>query len=809
MKKIKYTRTTLTKELFEFEDSDIPVFNTLFKDYITDNTDSDLVDSLKSFTKEQKSPSPNTDELKLLPRAIKLSDNHRIQVNELSRPDFTSDNNGKFDEAVAYVKTEWESIKYCIANGRPLYMIGAVQLGKTIIYNAIAYLALKGFTKDDGTVEQPLVELAIITTNNLTSSGDQNRKRSKLYLQNTTNKITVHDIRLMKDDTVMPGSVIQSLTNTSQLDKVRSLIERSSQEDKDHHDMIGSGFKPWKVLVLHDEADQANSNIADNESAQKKNKSHSITEKELNDLLDIDPLLANVCYAGISATIFSQLAIYGTFGAHRYGDLLTEQIISVPVPSEYKGFVTKDSNGYITYNPNFAKAGLLYEDTQYFKSGKYVSGVKAGDGKAKNPKFIAVKMLDHYNINNPYQLTQIATVNLTKDTKGHYRTAELITGELNLLVSGIAQFINESNSAIDVKNEYVVITHNGDPDAGSAGFSAEEKIEKIYESAYQNGINLKGIVIVGGWLVSRAISFGTKKYDFAYCNLSFTLPSLTVDREALIQSARCSGCYPDVKEHVFYTVDTCIEAIENYINIVYSDFLPALRKNGKITKSDLVSDYVSKAVITTAGNQTKTVKFSTGISRHDTYNGANSGSTTKATTTNWKDLTQYTRDNYIQTGIVQSGIIKQVIPADYAISLTQTEYNQLIDITTKNDNLAIKKFLEQHRILNIPNKLRHNNDRKNESLNGTKRLTPNELRNLFYAGVGVTVWQASNGSYWLYYWAGQPSGGSQYSVSYNLEIDTNGKVYHLDRIDQLSNIEQPAIKPTINGVVRSILTLPN
>jgi len=799
--KIRYSKTVLTRELFEIDEKDKPVFDQLF-DY-TDNKGSELVDMIKSYDADLEPKTTKPVELKLLASTIKLSSEHQKQQDELFKPDFTPNDDGKWDDAIEYVKTEWASIKFCIVNGLPLYLIGAVQLGKTIIYNAIAYLALKGFTKEDGSYEAPLVELVIITTNNLSSSGLQNRIRSKTYLGNTTNGITVHDILAVDGDTVMTGSVVQSLTNAHQLKKVKSLIERSAINDKNHKDQIGKEFSPWKILVLHDEADQANANIADNVSEQKKGKKHSTTEFDLNNLLsDIDPTLAKVSYAGISATIFSQLAIYGTFGAHKHGDLRTEQIISVPIPKEYKGFLTTNDVGQIHYNPSFAKPGLVYEDENWCKSGKYGPAVKAGDGKAKNTKFVAERMFWHFNNNNPYNLTQIATVNFTTQRKGHKRTAELIHGEMNLITPGCAQLIDETIQDINITNEYVVITHNGDPGSTVNGLSAEEKIKKIYESAEYNNIKLKGIVIIGGWLVSRAITFGTKEFDYAYCNLSFTNYGQKVDREALIQSARCSGCYSDVKEHIFYTVDEHIDAIENYVNILYNEFLPTLRKNGVIKKSSLYSDYVAKARVNTAGNQPKDIKYPTGINRHDAYNGATNISASKATITHWQNLDEFNRSMYTQLGIsMANGTKKQVIPADYAIELTQVEYDKLIIDTDNNDTKSVSIFLQSKNILNIPTTLRHNSDQKNSLYKDIQ---------LFYRGKpGVTVWQASNKTYWLYYWVGHPKGGSQYSISYNLEIDSNDKVYHLDRIGQTSDIHQPPTLIGNNGIGLTILATPN
>jgi hypothetical protein len=399
-------------------------------------------------------------------------------------------------------------------------------------------------------------------------------------------------------------------------------------------------------------------------------------------------------------------------------------------------------------------------------------------------------------------LTQIATVNFTTQRKGHKRTAGLIYEEMDLINPGCAQLIDETIHDINITNEYVVITHNGDPGSSVNGLSAEEKITKIYESAEQNNIKLEGIVIVGGWLVSRAITFGTKAFDYAYCNLSFTNYGQKVDREALIQSARCSGCYSDVKEHIFYTVDEHIDAIENYVNILYNEFLPTLRKNGVIKKSSLYSDYVAKARVNTAGNQPKDIKYPTGIGRHDAYNGATNISASNATSTHWKDLNEFDRDLFIKNDIhMANGTIKQVIPADHYIKLTQVEYDKLIIDTDNNDTKSVSIFLQSKNILNIPTTLRHNSDQKNSLYKDIQ---------LYYRGKpGVTIWQASNGTYWLYYWVGHPPGGSQYSVSYNLEIDSNDKVYHLDRPDQTSDIKQPPTPIVHNGISLTTLAMPN
>jgi hypothetical protein len=377
---------------------------------------------------------------------------------------------------------------------------------------------------------------------------------------------------------------------------------------------------------------------------------------------------------------------------------------------------------------------------------------------------------------------------------------------MNLINPGCAQFIDGTIHDINITNEYVVITHNGDLGSSVNGLSAEKKITEIYKSAEHNNIKLKGIVIVGGWLVSRAITFGTKAYDYAYCNLSFTNYGKKVDREALIQSARCSGCYSDVKEHVFYTVDESIKAIKNYMDILYDEFLPALRKDGVIKKSSLHSDYVAKARVNTAGNQPKEIKYATGIGRHDAYNGSSGTSVSNATATKWQNLNESTRDMYTKLGISAGGTKKQVIPADYAIELTQVEYNKLISDTNNNDTKSVNIFLQSKNILNVPIKLRHNNDQKNPALKGNILSTDIHL---YYRGKpGVTVWQASDGTYWLYYWAGHLTGGSQYSISYNLEIDSNGKVYHLDRPGQTSDIHQPPT-PIHNGIILTTLTMPN
>lgn len=800
--KIRYSKTVLTRELFEVDEKDKPVFDQLF-DY-TDNKGSELVDMIKSYDADLEPKTTKPAELKLLATTIKLSDEHQLQVNELFKPDFTPNSDGKWDEAIAYVKTEWESIKYCIVNRLPLYMIGAVQLGKTIIYNAIAFLALKGFTKDDGTEEPSLVELVLITTNNLTSSGKQNQDRSTKYLENPTNNIPVHNVLSFGDTgTVRPKAVIQSLTNKSQIEKFRELIERSIQKDKNHFEQIGKEFTPWNILVLHDEADQANANIADNEDEQKASKryKHSLTEYELNQLLQFDIESVKVSYVGISATMLSVLANYKKFGAHRYGPLRTEQIISVPIPKLYKGFVTSDSNGKIVYNPDFAKPGLEYEDPQWFKSGKYIPSVKPGDKKVRNPKFIAEEIFNHFN-NNAYQALQIATVNVTRDTKGHTSTAKLIEGEMNLLNIGSAEFIRDLTTSINVTKEYVVITHNGELDSTSAA----EKIEKIYKSALENNIALKGIVIVGGWLVSRAISFGTEKYPFAYCNISFTLPPSVIDKEAVIQSARCSGRYPDSKIHTFYTSTGCIDVIKNYIDVLYNDFLPVLRQE-KIMDAPLVSDYITKLEWTTPTGQTKSMKSNSGSARTSVYHNTSSASSSRSSNTTLINLDNTARQHHINNGVIVSGLMEPVIAVDECLLLSKSEYDKLIiDTGNNSDNQAVIDFLlsrqdDLGKIVIPTSFARLSNDQKNTELQGNLKSTTIQLYYRSAKGPSVTVWQASNGTYWLYLWIGQPVGVSQRFITYNLEIDPTGKVYHFDWPDQTSNIRRPSLSLSSNGAI--------
>ncbi len=805
MKKATLTRTAIVvQETYEVVDNTTmsPISD------IADNSGSELVEMLKTYTNRTTRRSiVKLAKKQTTATSPMLATEHQTQIAELSKPAFTASKDGKFDEALNYVISEWDSIKFCVVNGLPLYLLGAVQIGKTIIYNAIAKLALTGFDKSDGSFEPPLVDLVLITTNNLTSSGKQNRDRSDEYLNvRASGNIPVRSILSFDPtDTVQPGTVVQALTNKYQIEKFKSLIEKSSLKDKTHQDATGQTFSPWRVLVLHDEADQANANIADNVGAQKKQAGHSLTEKNLRDLLhEIDSSLINISYAGISATMLSTLAIYGSFGEHRYGELRSEQIISVPVRKDYKGFVTTDATKNITYNPNFARPGLEYEDPQYFKSGKYVASVRAGDGKVKNPKFIAGKMIDHWSVNNPYQLPQIATVNLTKDTKGHKRSGELIAGELNLFKSGHAQFIDGSSTAINVTRPYVVITHNGDPDASAGGFSAPEKIEKIYESAECNGVELRGIVIVGGWLVGRAISFGTKKYNFAYCNLSFTLPSLTVDREALIQSARCSGCYPDVKEHVFYTHQDTIDLIEQYISILYSDFIPNLRTQHVMTQP-VVSDYITKFTVA-AGNQTKTVKANTGTARVNTHLDVTSSSSARATAINGVAIDQQERDDYIQNGMLVSGVPRQVVPADYAVLLSKTEYNQLI--VNDTNNIKMRAFLQSKGITQLPiakfGAIR--NDQKNKDLKPNGNLTANAMRSSFYrTPYSTTVWKSYDGNHWLYYWVGQPTGFNEFGISYDFDMDAGSNTAFLTHY---STLARPAT-PLVNGKTPGTLVLPS
>jgi len=800
MKTFRYSKTVLTRELFEINDTEAPVFSQLF-DY-TNNKGSELVDMIKSYDSDLNPKTTKPAELKvLLHTAIKLSIEHQKQQDELFKPDFTPVNDGKWDEAIAYVKTEWESIKYCIVNGLPLYIIGAVQLGKTIIYNAIAYLALKGFTKEDGSYEAPLVELVLITTNNLTSSGNQNQIRSRKYLANPTNSVTVRNVASpeLTDTDVLPGTVIHSLTNVSQLEKFNELVRRSTQSFNDHLEQVGEKFNPWRVLVLHDEADQANPNIADNIDGQKPGKrfKNSLTEDELNQLLRFDPAFASVSYIGISATLLSVLANYKKFGSHRHGNLRTEQIISVPIPMLYKGFVTSDATGKIIWNPDFAKSGLEDEDPQWCKSGIYGPSVKAGDKKVHNPEFIAKEVFDHYN-NNKYQALQIATVNLTKEVKGHKRVAELIAGEMNQIDTDSSEFIKDLTGTINVTKEYVVITHNGELDSTSAA----DKIEKIYQSALYNNIKLKGIVIVGGWLVSRAISFGTQKkeYPFAYCNISFTLPPSVVDKEAVIQSARCSGCYPDTKKHTFYTSKECISAIENYVDVLYNDFLPVLRQE-KIMSEPMVSNYITKFDREYPDGTTKSVKANAGSARATATHNVSNVSSVRSSSTTFTNLNNIQRTHHINHGIIISGSTEIVIQIDAGLALTKSEYDKLIKDTTNNDNQAVINFLisRQNDLgkIVIPSKfVRQSNDQKNIELKGNTQSTTIESYFKDARGPSVTVWQASNGTYWLYLWTGQPKSGSQYFITYNLKTDLSEKVCHLDILESDINLPpQPAGSP--------------
>ena len=739
--------------------------NSLFQEEtLISNDDWPLLIPLKEFSKDSNQEFNN----KIEQQAKILTEQQFIQNGP----------NSSFNTAIDYWQEQWDNVKYCFDNKLPMLTIGNIQSQKTVYYLALTYLALNGFTKNE-VIELPLVNTVWLTTNNDNGSEDQNEKRAKDILGPygvPIFKVKPNDLKKNPDDFLQSGCYI-SISNSTRSGLLDQYISNTIKVKK-QQESKGFDYQSPRILILLDEGD-----LNFPEMGGKELETDSvITEKKLYDAAWRTDCL--VRYMSISATMTSTIALYRNFYG-RLPELKNEQVFTPPINNLYKGLVNPDGS----YNSDFIdeKTFLSYEDPKYFSKGKYTSS--ASIANVQNPNIIAIAMINHDNQQqslNGKKLTQIATVTLAKRKDQHTRAGELIVDAFNFRGQK-AELIDSHDVKVDSISEWVVITHNGDTDT----LSAAEKIEKIYIAKHNCGIDLKGIMFVGGHLLGRAVTYEIpNRHDprqpqyGSYCNISFTLPSIDKPNiESLVQTFRCAGVRPDTKTHKVYTSKSISESVKEYCNIL-SDMITNIRQKGTLEQGQLFS-YISR-IQKTDGKMTVPVISTSRKEKHIPKAGG--GKRLRID----EDVDQFQRNIYLQIGLLIANQTHSVLSGDDYWRISKSEYESLIN--GKNLKISGEDFLRSKgKNITLSQTLRQANHFKDTVAESGRLSTAEDARRQLMYGKQTdnlaSIWKTSNDEYYFYIKYGQT--GSNYVIRYKLELDHNGTPHSLDRPGQRSIIDSP------------------
>lgn len=709
-----------------------------------------------------------------------LQDRLKKEAEEIAKEVDEFDEKGAWNQARQFWMKNWDNVKWCFENNKIMYLFAYVQSRKTVYYNALIQLVLQGF---EG--EPALADVAWLSTNNMLASLGQNLDRAKDTLMTDRYGIDVRSSEIGNNDQFyfMKNQMYIGIHNPSRMRTLRRSLEHTEAKRRAECEKTGREYVPLRVLVLLDEGDEVNSDMANTDCAN--NRDSTATERILFDIRQ--DFKVNV--VSVSATTTSLLVVYSNFYG-KVGPLDYRQVFEPTVSKHYKGVVNPHTG---EYNDSFIHDGLVMEDERVFKGGKYKPSATIGN--THNPLFIANKIIGHYNnrFTNPEELAQIATVTLGAQTKGHTRTGELIKDSLAFVSGERVQLIdmNMDSVAIDTGCSYIVLTHNGKTNS----LNPAKKMRVIYDAFNSAGTTLKGIVFVGGYLLGRAVTYEIpgewfKKdgdYFGAYCNLTFTYPSKSISAEAIIQTMRVCGVRPSYKAHVTYTTEGLQSDIKGYYTLT-REFLSHLKTKGQLDQK-LVLEYGLTCNLTKA--------------RVEKYTGI-----TKATESRhareFDNIENSERADLVKNGYTVGATVNAVTPVDCFIKITDQEYNLLNTIT----NSVIGRKLAT---VNYAVELFH--DRGHGWVVGNGKIT--STRNLehtkyFKAGArgfhedGVTVssyiqrtensfvwWKNSSGEAYLYHWAGKNGKNDQWLIHYHVDIDHNGRICDLDRANQKSILEKP------------------
>ncbi len=713
----------------------------------------------------------------------KINQQSTILKQQFKQTDPTS----SFSIAIEYWKDQWNNVKYCFENKLPMLTIGNIQSQKTVYYLALTYLALKGFMKDDGTVEPELVDTVWLSTNNDKGSGTQNKKRANDTLIPLGINIFSVDLDDQKKD---GGEPLQSGCYISISNKARNqlLIEYVTNTIKFKKEQCSSGFEysEPRILVLLDEGD-----LSLVEMGGKELKKDSIkTEENLYNAVYSSDCL--VRYMSISATMTSTIALYENF-CDRLGELKTQQVFTPPISSFYKGLIKPDGS----YNSDFLDETIFLkdEDSKYFSGGQYKSS--ANINNVINPNIIVAVMSNHYNQQQPLnglRPTQIATVTLGKNKNQHTRTGQLIVDSFKK-DGQLAELINSHDVTIDSKSEWVVITHNGDTN----NFSAAEKLRKIYDEKHKHNVTLKGILFVGGHLLGRAVTYEipskmnniptnchdtTSQYYGSYCNISFTLPAAGKPNiESLVQTFRCAGVRTDVKTHKVYTSKEISNSVKEYCNIL-SDIISLIRQKGSLARNQLIA-YLS-TIEKDDGKKitpvTTTPRKEKNISKAGGRVGFRFGD----------DIDQCMRDLYLQTGLPIPNGSYPLLAGDAYWKISKSEFDSILN--HKNSKQIAQDFLKNKGINIEVSECRHA-ESFHMSASGETSAEDARRRAMYGNKTDnvVSLWQAPNKEYYFYVKYGQTE--TNYVIRYKIELESNSGIpLQLDRSGQKSIIP-PVVTP--------------
>lgn len=677
------------------------------------------------------------------------------------------DQEGAWEKSIEWWKKHWEHVKWCDKNNKLMFLISYVQSRKTIVYLTFCYLAMKGFTKEDGSEEPAITDSIWLSTNNMLASLELNIKRAKKLLERYG--ITVFNTD--KPHRFQKNHLCIGIHNNSRMEKLKSSLKHTQDEIKRIAKGEGTLETKHRVMVILDEGDELYGEMGDSSAID----SNDSTKAEKT-LFDIQQQYDSVRVMSVSATTTSLLSIYGLFDP-RLGNLDSRQIFQPELSKFYKGVATPiPKNGVYEYNKDFIKDGLKDENPALFRSGKYLRGATIHN--TENPKFIAREMIKHHMdaSTNPQELTQIATVTLGRSKDGHNRTAELLADSFKYYnptdIVDVNEIQKQLSNTINPDANWVIVVHNGNTNK----LNPEEKLKSIYDAVYEkhgSTKSLKGIIFVGGFLLGRAVTYEISdgwyeegnKYFGAYCNLTFTYISQVTTAEAIIQSLRLCGVRPAYKEHVGYTTTSLKNDIEEYYNLTHQ-FLDLLKNNGQLDEQHVLR----------YGLNCKLTKDRLNKYANISKECANRSSSIKG------GISKADRDTFIRNGFNISGISYDVKPKDGFVTISKQEYDE-VDTYDPNYILNLLRKSPDNAWMTDQPKHRKLDSKFKTSVDHASQYTQ------FTDHAQTVAWEGSNGKYYLYYFTPVKLVSTQISIKFDLQFDVPGSII-LEK--QESIIERPA-----------------
>jgi len=481
--------------------------------------------------------------------------------------DFTEIRNTTGDlEAIhsEYILSHEELFKSCIQNKEIIYGLAWTQSGKTMFKLVLAKWAL----------DKGIVDNVIISTTNLTTAKKQLMQRTRDYFRQFGCEVkSTDDV----DPIMLKGNVFVNMTSAHRTNQISHIIEEAEDQARKIAKRTCRAIQYPRILIIFDEGEEFHGGMGD----ANENFTNASCDRELFNLIHTRDGVKNssISIAKVSATLLSHLMIHGQFTRHQ-GHLTSKQVFQLPVSPTYKGIP-----GGMSFDTN-----LVEESRNVFAGDSYknIATLKTTEN------FVRVtESIDRLIREDRHGLPQIGNVVMGVNRAGHSIISNLLSQ--SFIKMGYTTEIWDTGSfdMLNKNSEIIMLIQNGDTD------STGTIVTKLQQIANNWHTTPKAILIIAKKMTSKSITIELEDSTTLrhphfgyYANFTIWYGPKNADTTMEIQSMRCTGNRPPLKQHVMITTEYTANAIQNYYK-QEEEFIHQLRVDGTLDTSTALTWFIA------------------------------------------------------------------------------------------------------------------------------------------------------------------------------------------------------------------------